>query len=792
MSLKQIPMGLDRTAVLASALLALLLACLTAQTDVLPGTSWYSIGNYLFALHDLSIFCPAVPVMFSRMVVHPGECFRQRALVSLIVGAVAIFNKHLLLQGRSSSYSLLIGSQVASYVVALKWRTALQSTLFTGLSLAVTFYIMEARCWVASMRAICILAVLCTIHSIKFQPALGRLSLSQKVVGGTVGLAIGFMLPRLFNLCLPVDEIMVVYATVSRIADAAFGNLAIEMLLVTANVQISLGYQSLQFLRSVQDRQNALLTVGAGTSLSAKGYAARAQHWVFFVCLPYLLSKTVMTSVQTHHFGRFRHWAERRLRLHSFFPDEGHAGTMLKAAALSNFTVEQYADAINGALEMSFGIISARLFSLPKLMLLPGVVLAKPWLMLSVVPASMLLDTCKAGITAYLTAEVEMLHRHLLELASKRRRLELHDMKNEDLMQRARASRFAQRQWRSIGDQIEDHGMRLKSLQLLHSTADQMYRQLLLGPGIECTLAFLMETGYICSTDIYLYTSVLEHTIDTVLTRQREQATLASIQTKISVLRQLIDQQAALHAAKRPQCRTTKSSQVVHITSLEYTRGQAHVQIPSLVLPMGRIVAVTGANGCGKSTALAYVASCRDGTWGPAGAELAADTIMDLPSSDIVEIAQQFYWPMFASPMSWLLFQDGRDGGSELALRARAQQMLREFGLIRPIGLEATSELSLDDVKEDWYGELSGGERCKVEFIQKVFLRDECPPILLIDEAFAPLDPASSRHLKQKLKLFCFKSLVLVVEHGTGRLDGSFFDDELQFANGTATLRSLH
>lgn len=147
-------MGLDRTAILASALLTLLLACLAARTDVLPGTSLHSIGNYVFALHDLSILCPAVPVMFSRMVVHPGERFWQRTLVSLIVGAVAILNKHLLLQGQSSSYSLLISSQVASYIVALKWRTALQSTLFTGLSLAVTFYIIEARCWVASMFAI--------------------------------------------------------------------------------------------------------------------------------------------------------------------------------------------------------------------------------------------------------------------------------------------------------------------------------------------------------------------------------------------------------------------------------------------------------------------------------------------------------------------------------------------------------------------------------------------------------------------------------------------------------------
>ncbi|CAK0832313.1 unnamed protein product, partial [Prorocentrum cordatum] len=54
--------------------------------------------------------------------------------------------------------------------------------------------------------------------------------------------------------------------------------------------------------------------------------------------------------------------------------------------------------------------------------------------------------------------------------------------------------------------------------------------------------------------------------------------------------------------------------------------------------------------------------------------------------------------------------------------------------------------------REDWYGELSGGEKCKVEFIRKVFLRPRCPSVLLIDEAFAPLDPASKRSVQEKLK----------------------------------------
>ena len=749
-------------------------------------------GDVLFTLHDLSIVSLALPVAFSRaaMPAHGEESFQQRLLVGCLLGVAALVNKLLLVHGHLSSYGMLLSSQAASYAVALRWRTALQNALVTGLSLAVTYWLVETRHWLLAIR---ILFGLLLAHCTRqFASLLGRLSLAVLLLAATLGLATAPALVSLLNQCLPAEEITAAYATVSGfLADEIFANSAVEMLIVAANIQIALGYLSIEFLRSVQDRQNSLLTVGQGKALSAHGYALQVKRWVFWVCFPYLLQKAIMTNIQSHAFGRFRHWTERALRLHSFFPGEGHEGTMLKAAASSNFTVEQYADALNGVVEMSFGIISAKLNSLPKLLLLPGVVTAKPWLIVTVAPASIVLDMCKAWVTAHLTAEAERLHRQLLELANKRRRMELHDMKSEGLIQRARASHFAQQQWRQVGDQIEDRGMRLKSIQLLQGVTDQMYRQEILGPVIECTLALLIESNHISGSDLYLYTTVLEHAIDTLLTRQREQATLASIETKVSVLLHLMHQRSALIAQDRPTCKVT-SGQALQITSLEYSRGPSFVKIPSLILPLGRVVAVTGANGCGKSTALGFVASCRVGTYAPAGAQLLTKAFLDLPSDDIVEIAQQFYWPMFTSPMEWLLSEKD-SGRNPEALRGRARQLMEDFELIAPANLEAASQPGyLDEVREDWYGELSGGERCKVEFIQKVFMRSRCPPLLLIDEAFAPLDPVSSQYLKSRLKVFCQKSLVLVVYHGSERLDDSFFDDELHFSNGTAILQPLH
>merc|ERR1712228_866362 len=93
---------------------------------------------------------------------------------------------------------------------------------------------------------------------------------------------------------------------------------------------------------------------------------------------------------------------------------------------------------------------------------------------------------------------------------------------------------------------------------------------------------------------------------------------------------------------------------------------------------------------------------------------------------------------------------------------------------------------------EGWYSKLSGGQRGKMEFIRKIFLRDRCPGVLLIDEAFAPLDPRSKQLVQQKLKEFCAESLVLVIYHGDAGSScvagGGFFDSTLHFANGSASL----
>ena len=105
--------------------------------------------------------------------------------------------------------------------------------------------------------------------------------------------------------------------------------------------------------------------------------------------------------------------------------------------------------------------------------------------------------------------------------------------------------------------------------------------------------------------------------------------------------------------------------------------------------------------------------------------------------------------------------------------------------------------------KEDWFADLSGGQRSKAELVRKVFLHDRCPDVLLIDETFAPLDPRSKSLVMSKLKSFCQDSVVIVIYHTDVGVDkqiedktiecipsNDFFDRNIHLENGIVHLRN--
>lgn len=202
-----------------------------------------------------------------------------------------------------------------------------------------------------------------------------------------------------------------------------------------------------------------------------------------------------------------------------------------------------------------------------------------------------------------------------------------------------------------------------------------------------------------------------------------------------------------------------------------------------------------------------------------------------MPSNSVVEISQTFYWPLYTKPIDWIFqeYPEFSDPGQQTANSTYVLKVAKELDSLdffqKTVSTVSNStndesdntittiELNEDvrieriiselvDTKEDWFSNLSGGQKSKVELVRKVFLRNSCPSVLLVDETMAPLDPQSKSLVMSKLKKFCSESIIIVIYHtdvGQGKdIDGSqtecvpsndFFDYNLHLEHGILKIR---
>lgn len=156
-----------------------------------------------------------------------------------------------------------------------------------------------------------------------------------------------------------------------------------------------------------------------------------------------------------------------------------------------------------------------------------------------------------------------------------------------------------------------------------------------------------------------------------------------------------------------------------------------------------------------------------------------------MPSSHVVEISQTFYWPLYTKPIDWIYQEHVSETCNETELAQRVRRVAEELqsmsffqmqhaaaegddGQESPklenAGIDIVVQ-ELQEIKEDWFSDLSGGQKSKVELVRKVFLQDQCPNVVLVDETLAPLDPSSKSLVMAKLKQFCRGSIVIVIYH---------------------------
>jgi ATPase subunit of ABC transporter with duplicated ATPase domains len=303
---------------------------------------------------------------------------------------------------------------------------------------------------------------------------------------------------------------------------------------------------------------------------------------------------------------------------------------------------------------------------------------------------------------------------------------------------------------------------------------------------IDCALAKLLAEGSIAVAEIFVFSRAIEDVVDLLLIRSRSESELATLMTQVDKLKVLDEVWSKSKEARLLPCRIENAGGDIVLNNLQYSRGTAEVSVEHLVIKPG-IYAVTGANGSGKSTGFRLLMACSSNE-GPIdlheSIELAtplhqwelsdklilpedsckvpdegceviekedskeegeAEEIpvpsITMPSSDIVEISQTFYWPLYSKPIDWIYQKHITSDLNETERKECVHRVAEELQSLSfaqsqagsMANINATENSSdtnavdnsnesiieklvadLQEEKEDWFSELSGGQKSKV------------------------------------------------------------------------------
>lgn len=648
--------------------------------------------------------------------------------------------------------------------------------------------------------------------------------------------------------------------------------------------------------------------------------------FILFTAFPYMAQIVFFGGMNQYAFLCVQHDMHRTIRLNELFDHDNHliatatqtatspegatqtqSGrsflmamiTILISQSPTNiihffFSITAYANSMDVVMTTTYTIFNRKLFSLPKVLLLPTVMAKQPWLVVQVVPFIFLSDYVKAQLIAYVTNKIEELQKQIKDLSSVRSKVEAFDMKNAELLQRSGKSsmRFTQQRWENLTVQVQARQVVSDLLSRSKLFFDFMQRNFVFGALIDCALANLLAIGKITSADTFVFSRAVEDAVDMILTRSRAEAELGRMLTEQDKLLELADIWETSKQRLLLPCHVGDDTTMV-FRNLHYTRGTASVRADHVELEKG-IYALTGANGSGKSTLFRVIMSCNSNDkpidlppsihlLTPAEplteeddimrdtkceadvsseaetvpmdedsvaddtlqecvvseggeqecvvvdySEKDTDTIVEsqhqpvprisitMPSNRVFEISQNFYWPLYAKPIEFFFQSETFHDLTEKDIEERAMLVatdLHSLLFFQPLRVGESKDSEIDDEasikriahelmeeKEDWFSDLSGGQKSKAELVRNVFLQEECPGVLLVDETMAPLDPASKALVMSKLKAFCDNSIIIVIYHADATEDeegtvtecvpsSGFFDHNIHLDHGNLHIR---
>lgn len=159
-----------------------------------------------------------------------------------------------------------------------------------------------------------------------------------------------------------------------------------------------------------------------------------------------------------------------------------------------------------------YDLANRKLFSVPKLMLLPGIMMKQPMLVLQISPFIFGSDYIKGRLISYMTTTAERLSMEAKEIRAVRNKVEAFDMKNAELLQRSGlgATQFTQRKWEELAVKIQQKQLVADLLKRTKGFFSFIQRNFVFGVLIDCALANLIALNKIVSAEIFVFSRAIE------------------------------------------------------------------------------------------------------------------------------------------------------------------------------------------------------------------------------------------------------------------------------------------
>ena len=329
------------------------------------------------------------------------------------------------------------------------------------------------------------------------------------------------------DVFLPVSEVTSAFHILREvIGKHIFDQCAAELFIVVSYVQISLGYINIWYMRQDKARSNALLDVASGKLAARQFLLEKVVVYVLSVAVPYMIQRSVMETANSASYRHFYNKVEESLRVDAFLHSGEHPHNRLEVVRDSNYTVDGYAESFNNLIHTNYRLLEGKLYELPNLVLLSGMLVSQPFLTLTLLPVTIGLDFGRVRVVSFITTLVEETTKQLRSLADKRKKIEQHDSRHAEIISRTGAAALVAGRWESLASDILEETIWRKLLVSSKMYINWLYYNNLLGVGIECAIARIMEIDRITAADIGVYAMVIEDSIGFLLTRYREAAIL--------------------------------------------------------------------------------------------------------------------------------------------------------------------------------------------------------------------------------------------------------------------------